>query len=390
MRWLTAVLVGVVCVGLGLSAQGQAFVHPGVYVSKSQLDLMRSQVKAKKGPMYNSFLIASAGKFGKLDYEVQGPPAGGVVECGSYDKPNIGCSAQDSDSMAAYTQSLLWYITGNKQYAANAIKILNTWATQLTQYTNKNAPLKAAWGAELWPRAAEILRYSNASWKPEDIAAFSKMLTNVVLPMIEKGSGSNGNWELSMVDAMMGIAVFNEDRKLMNHAEAMWKERLPTYIYLSELDGPHPKPLPRGAAYTHWYGTTDLNQSVDGMTQETCRDLGHTSMGVGAAISAAETSHIQGGKLYEAEQKRLVAAMEFDTHLLLKKDPVPELVCGGKVDYAHSSTFVVGYNEFHNRLGIAMPYTKEWVEEYVEKDPTPGITFMIVYEALTHGENAGK
>lgn len=371
-----------------LPAAAQTFVHPGVYVSGPQLDFVRKAVAAKQEPMYNAFELAKASKYGALDYKPQGPPADGTVECGSYDKPDVGCSAQNNDAIAAYTQALLWYLTRDQRYATNSIAILNAYAHTLKQYTNSNAPLKAAWGAELWPRAAEILRYSNAGWKPEDIAAFSQWLTAVVLPRIQAGSGANGNWELSMIDGMLGIAVFNEDRALWKHAEDMWRERVPAYIYVAALDGEHPKPIPRGAKYTKWYGATDLNASVDGITQETCRDLGHTSMGVGAAISAAETAHIQGDKLYEAEQKRLVAAMEFDTHLLLKKDPVPALVCGGEVKYAHSSTFVTGYNEFHNRLGVDMPYTKEWVEQHVETDPTPQQMFMIVFEPLTHGADA--
>lgn len=379
--------------GLLLAAslgKAQAFQHPGVYVSRSQLDFVKAQVKTKQEPMYSAFQKAVSSRFGKLDYKVQGPPADGTIECGSYDKPNVGCSWQDDDSKAAYIQSLLWYLTGDHRYADNAIVILNTYARNLKQYTNSNAPLKAAWGAELWPRAAEILRYSDAGWKTEDIAAFSKMLTEVVLPRIKDGSGANGNWELSMIDAMAGIAVFTDDRSLLQHAEALWKERVPSYIYIEELDGPHPVPVPRGAKNTHWYGTTDLNKTVDGLTQETCRDLGHTSMGLAAAIGAAETAHIQGDKLYEAEQRRLTAAMEFDTHLLLRKEPVPILVCNGTVDYSASDTFVVGYNEFHNRLGLSLPETKEWVEQHVEKDASPQNLFMIVYEPLTHGADASK
>jgi len=381
------VIVGFIILTVGASAQ--EFRHPGVFVSGAQLEFVRAQVKAKKEPMYSTFQKAMASKLGTVDYQVQGPPADGTVECGSYDKPNVGCSAQDQDSMAAYVQALEWYITGDHRYADNSINILNTWARGLKQYTNSNAPLKAAWGAEEWPRAAEILRYSHSGWKAEDMASFTRMLSEVVLPRIKDGSGANGNWELSMIDGMMGIAVFTEDRALLQHAETMWMERVPSYIYVEELDGPHPVPVPRGVRNTHWYGTTDLDKTVDGISQETCRDLAHTSMGLAAAISAAETAHIQGDKLYEAERTRLVAAMEFDAHLLLKKGPVPALVCDGTVNYTKSQTFVVGYNEYARRLGAAMPETKEWIEHYELNDPSPANMFMIVFEPLTHGADVG-
>lgn len=373
----------------------RGFVHPGVLVSKAQLDFVKKAVAEKRDPMFIAYQQTVASKWAKFDYEVKGPPANGTIECGSYDKPDKGCSQAHDDAMAAYIQSLLWYISGDQRYADNAIRILNTYARGLKQYTNTNAPLEAAWGAELWPRAGEILRYSNAGWKSEDIAAFSKMLKEVVLPKIEAGSTANGNWELSMVDAMMNIAVFTDDRTLFYYAESMWKERVPSYIYVEELDGAHPRPAPRGAQWTYWYGASskksviDLDKSVDGITQETCRDLGHASMGLAAMIDAAETAHIQGDELYESEQKRLVDAMEFDSHLLLKKEPVPAMVCGGKLNYAKTDTFVIGYNEFHNRLGVEMPQTREWLEQHVENDPTPQKMFMIVWEPLTHGADAG-
>jgi len=249
--------------------------------------------------------------------------------------------------------------------------------------------LQAAWSGEVWPRAAEILRYSDSGWKPEDVAAFTKMLQTVILPLVREGSGANGNWELSMIDAMMGIAVFTDDHALFQRAEAMWMERVPTYFYNSALDGAHPRPMPRKNAKVKWYGTTDLDASVDGISSETCRDLGHTSFSIAATMNAAETAHIQGGKLYESEEKRLVAALEFHARLLLRKEPVPKLVCDGKVNYAAGDTFVVGYNAYHNRLGVPMPATQEWVEQHVEKAGKPVDTHMIVFEGLTHGADAG-
>ena len=38
----------------------------------------------------------------------------------------------------------------------------------------------------------------------------------------------NGNWELSMIEGMMGIGVFTENRTLFDHSVDMWKARVPT------------------------------------------------------------------------------------------------------------------------------------------------------------------
>jgi hypothetical protein len=365
-------------------SQTRPMRHPGVFVSRQQLDYVRAQVRAKAEPFYSEYGKAVASPYGALDYKVLGPPADGIIDCGPYSHPDNGCHAEDSDASAAYLQSVLWYISGDRRYADNAIRIVNAYAHNLRGYTNSNAPLQAAWSGENWPRAGEILRYSNSGWKPEDISAFSKMLTGVILPLIRDGSGGNGNWELSMIDAMMGIAVFTDDHELLHHAENMFHQRVTAYFYVYELDGQSPKPAPRAGEKTHWYGETTLDKSVDGMAQETCRDLGHTGYAIAATTAAAETAHIQGDKLFENEQQRLVPALEFHAHLFLREDPVPKLVCGGTVKYGNGYTFAVGYNEYHNRLGIPMPQTERWLQ-HLENVQDPVDAHMMVFELLTHG-----
>lgn len=385
---------GLVCVVLcGLASSpmmvaGQAMVHPGVVVSGAQVAFVRDQVKARHEPFYSEYQKAVSSEYGSLSYAPKGPPAGGVIECGSHSHPDFGCHAQDDDATAAYLQALLWNLSGNHRYAENAIHILNGYGHGLKAYTNTNQKLQAAWSGELLPRAGELLRYSDSGWKAEDIAAFSKVLTQVILPEIKDGSPENGNWELSMIDAMMGIAVFTDNRTLLNYAEKMWKERVPSYFYDFELDGPHPRPAPRQQAKVNWFGTIDLNASVDGIAQETCRDLEHTTYSIAAATYAAETAYIQGGKLFEAEQKRLVETLEFHAHLLLKRDPVPQLVCGGEVKLSRGYTFAVGYNEYHDRLGVAMPMTAAWLQQ-VEQKPEQVDPHMMVFELLTHAADAG-
>jgi hypothetical protein len=369
------------------AAHAQAMKHPGVLVSGKQLNFVKGQVKEKKEPIYGEFQKAIASQYAALDYKLMGPPTTGMIECGSYSRPDHGCHAEDADATAAYLQAVLWWITGDHRYADNSIRIMNTYAQQLKGYTLSNAPLQAAWSAEIWPRAAEIIRYSHAGWKPEDVRAFSDMLTRLNLPLIHDGGPQNGNWELSMIEGMMGIAVFTDDRALLDHAEKMWHERVPAYFYNYKLDGDHPKPLPRGNARTTWNGATVFDASTSGIAQETCRDLGHTGYGIAATMNAAETAHIQGDKLYESEQTRLITAMEFDAHLLLRKEPVPEKVCGGRIRYGDGNTLGIGYNEYHNRLGQSLPETRQWLDHVLTLQE-PVDFHNTVFELLTDGEDA--
>jgi hypothetical protein len=60
---------------------------------------------------------------------------------------------------------------------------------------------------------------------------------------VVKGSGANGNWELTMAEATMAIGVFFDDRATFDKAVALSRGRVPAYIYLKS-DGPYPKQPP--------------------------------------------------------------------------------------------------------------------------------------------------
>jgi hypothetical protein len=49
------------------------------------------------------------------------------------------------------------------------------------------------------------LGYSGAGWKDSDISSFEQMLRSAILPLVKNGSSSNGNWEVSMNEALIGI-----------------------------------------------------------------------------------------------------------------------------------------------------------------------------------------
>ena len=198
---------------------------------------------------------------------------------------------------------------------------MNAYSCCVKGYTNANTHLQAAWSAEMWPRAAEIIRHSNAGWKRNDVQAFSEMLTKINLPLIREGAPHNvGNWQLSSIEGMMGIAVFTDDRALLTYAENMWRERVPPYIYNFKLDGDHPRTI-TPAPHEGWFGQKVFDETMNGVSAETCRDLGHTGYSIAAAMAAAETAHIQGDKLYEEQAQRLIGFLEFHAHLLLEDRP---------------------------------------------------------------------
>jgi hypothetical protein len=370
--------------GSGATAGGgSGFVHPGILVDKGMLDFVKGKLAAGAEPWKDALAQASGNSLGSLSYT---PHAIATVECGSYSNPDIGCTDEKNDADAAYTQALLWYYGGAQEHADKAIQIMNAWANTLKSHTDSNAPLQAAWVAEVFPRAAEIIRYSNAGWAASDIENFSALLGNVYLPEVVNGSSSNGNWELSMIEATINIAIFTDDVATFQKGLSMWRKRTPAYIYLS-TDGATPVPPPTGsktgsALIAFWY---NQSQFMDGLCQETCRDLGHVQYGLAAMINAAETARIQGVDLISAEQKRISAGLEFHAQFI-DGATVPSTLCGGTLNAVSADPmWEIGYNQYANTLGVSLPNTKA----LVLKNRPSGVDHHMVWETLTHGDIAG-
>ena len=95
--------------------------------------------------------------------------------------------------MAAYTHALLWYITQDVSHAEKAMEIMDGWSAIFReQESAKSAGLVAGWVGSLWPLAAEIIRHTYHGWPASSVARFEHMLTSIYLPLVERGSDTNG------------------------------------------------------------------------------------------------------------------------------------------------------------------------------------------------------
>jgi len=284
---------------------------------------------------------------------------------------------------------------------------MNRYARQLRAHRGENAPLQAAWTAEKWPAAAEIIRYTEAGWSDSDFTAFTAMLREQYLPLItgDQGAGKNGNWTLSMIDGALGIAVVTDDHDLFDATLARWNHWVPAYFYNFAQDGSIPVLLPEGP--TDWYGQTYFNAQTSGVTQETCRDLHHAQLGLAATFNAAETAFIQGVDLYTASAPRLTTSLEYMARLLAgtrdpsaqaknKKQPVPAApapipegfpgLCGGQFyTPALKATMERAYNAYAVRMHIPLPYTEQHLINDVRPYAQPVDLHDMMWETLTYG-----
>ncbi|BCL23530.1 alginate lyase family protein [Streptomyces tuirus] len=359
-----------------------AFAHPGVTVSKSQLDFTRSKVNAGAQPWKGAFDQMMASKYADLN---RTPKPRAVVECGSYSNPNLGCTDEREDAIAAYTHALAWYLTRDERHARKAIELMDAWSAVIRDHTNSNAPLQTGWAGSSWPKAAEIIRYTyTGTWA--NSGRFATMLRTVYLPEIINGSNSNGNWELSMMEAAVGISVFLEDKASYDKAMAKFRTRTAAYVYL-ESDGALPKTVPsqnlntREKVVTYWQGQSTF---VNGLSQETCRDFTHTGYGLSAISHVAETSRIQGQDLYGTDVgERLRHGLGFHAKYQLGAGAEGWL-CGGSLKLGLGPVTEVGHNALAHRLGHAMTNTATLTQR---GRPAGSNNLFVAWETLTHGDN---
>jgi hypothetical protein len=287
------------------------------------------------------------------------------------------------DAIAAYTQALLWYFTDDETYAKRSIAILNSWS-ELQGFTagSDQDRLQAGWIGAVFAQAAEIMR-GYPGWTAGEIGNLQTMFRRAFYPQLNTASSWNGNVDLTQIDAMLSIAVFNEDEEEFNKGLDRLRARNPAYFYLTS-DGGRPQPIAGdgGDPQKFW---SNPSKWIDGLNQETCRDNGHHSQfGLGSALHAAEIAWHQGVDVYTENQKRYTAAMELMATQLLTGS-MQGTCCNNTSSPDRYNTWEVGYNHYHNRAGVALPKTQSLIMEQI-RPRAPRAVWNLVYETLTHAD----
>ncbi|MFJ3193876.1 alginate lyase family protein [Streptomyces griseoviridis] len=364
-----------------------AFTHPGVLVSKGQLDAVREHVNAGKQPWLGAFLDMRDSKYGSYKYRPQPYES---VDCPGGDRaaePAHGCLEERQDAIAAYTQALLYTVTGKQQHAAKAREIMDAWSAKIKRHTEEDAGLQTAWAGSTWARAAEIVRYApGAGWPADRVRRFETMLRTAYLPNVTRRVPDyNGNWDLAMTDAAIGIAVFTDDHKGFDTAVSRFRDRVPAYFYL-EKDGKVPLTPPGSTMTTpqrltsYWFKQTTFK---DGLAQETCRNFKHVGYSLAATGHIAETAWHQGVDLYDDVKDRLRAALALHARYQLG-EPAPGWLCGGRIDRSMGADLEVALNHLEDRLDLPVPEARK----LAERDRPSGTDDLFVsWETLTHARN---
>ncbi len=105
------------------------FKHPGIGLTKDILENMRTQVRAQKEPWntyFNQMLLSATASKTVTSSNQSGadPTKPGTV---AFNSQGVE-SKFIADGLKAYTQAILYDVTGDETYRANAMRIIRIWS----------------------------------------------------------------------------------------------------------------------------------------------------------------------------------------------------------------------------------------------------------------------
>jgi parallel beta-helix repeat protein len=308
-----------------------AFVHPGLLQTRQDLEFMKQKVAAGQEPWRTVWEHLLSQRYSALDFE---PKAIAHVIRGPYGNPSVGDRDLMNSAKAAYSHALQWVVTGDKAHAQKAIAVINAWSAVLADFHENDAKLLAGWTGHDFCNAAEILRYTGAEWEPRDLEQFKRMLLTVYYPLIKDFfPEANGNWDAAIIDTVLCVGVFCDDRPMFDRAVAHY------------LRGPG-----NGGITKYIYPS--------GQCQESTRDQGHTQLGLGEFALACQVASSQGVDLYGAADNRLALGFEYTAKYMLGES-VPAIgTIAPRGRGRFSDIYEAVYQHFHFAKGLEMPWTE--------------------------------
>ncbi len=280
-----------------------------------------------------------------------------------------------------------------------------------------NGQLNAGWAGTNFLRAAEILRYTYSGWTAEDTALLENHFRTVYWDLVKDGWTGGQNRTAVMNETALDIAIFTNDLDKYEYVVSQIQYSSKAMIYMPS-DGRQPLyPMYQGrlrstseaALAGIWSNPT---RYIAGLEQETCRDLGHTQMGMSSLANMAETLRIQGDprSAYsddpDQDENRLRGALELNADYMLQYLDNTRNRVGAEVapegwmparswpcssfsknagGFSAAMGWEIGYNESHDRRGISMPKTEALISR-VRAMSSASTRFgnHIGWETLTH------
>jgi len=276
---IAAVAAALICLCHALHAS--AFVHPGLPLTRSELNRVKARIRAGDQPWKSGFNAMAADWHSKLNYRMQGPFADVSRN------PNVHLYQWENDMQAVYNQSLMWYFTGNAAYARKAAHILLAWARTQKKFGGMESDLDLGDFAYRFAGGADILRGTWPGWTPADTAAVKHLFGTVYWPgAFNAGHNILGpaNKGMLALSAACAIAIFNDDKARLAHVIHLYRTQAATAL---------------------------RNTLPTGESGESGRDQGHAWDIMKSMAFICEACWAQGIDLYSEDNNRLLAVGEY-------------------------------------------------------------------------------
>ncbi|MEN2471768.1 LamG-like jellyroll fold domain-containing protein [Burkholderia sp. GS2Y] len=347
-------------VGARSTGSTTAFVHPGLLHTQADFDRVAQKLATRAQPWLDGWAVLTANSHASPSWT---PRPQAEVNRGGSGPQNY--PVLYNDVAAAYACALRWKLTGERQYADTAVRIMNEWASTLRQLGgDSNVDLAAGIYGYEFANAAEIMRgYPN--WAAADFAAFKQMMRNVFYPVnhafLTRHNGTDithywANWDLCNIASILAIGVLCDDRALFNEAIDYF------------LSGPGNGAIQQAVYYLH--------PGYLGQWQESGRDQGHNTLGIALAGAICEMAWNQGVDLYGYDNNRFLAGAEYVAKANQRQSAggpffdVP-YVTYSNVDVTQTQfstnsqgtvrpCWALVYNHYVNRMGLAAPWSKRF------------------------------
>jgi len=305
--------------------------HPGIMQTRADLEFMKAKIQAGEEPWKSAWDLWLTSPVASLDFTPR--PFAHVVR-GAYDAGDEGGKEIQESADAANNHVMQWYVTRDEAHARKAIEIFDAWSGTLADFFENDAMLLAGWTGGQFCNAAEILRATYPAWNTKSQESFKRMLLTVYVPLLRMYyPEANGNWDAAIMYTLLAIGVHCEDRDLM---ESVYR---------------HFRTGPVNSGITHYVYPS-------GQCEETCRDQGHTQLGLSYMANTCVIAWNQGVDLFGEADNRLALGFEYTARFLLGED-VPVY---GKISQQgrgkFSDTYHVILQHYRYEKHMAMPYTE--------------------------------
>ncbi len=323
----------------------EAFAHPGLLHSAEDLDRMRAAVTAKQAPVYDGFLALAAHARSSYAYVVRN--AGHITSWGR--GPANFMAEAVSDSCAAYQNALMWAVTGDVRHADKARDILNVWSASLEAITGADGQLGSGLQGFKFVNAAELLRGYDG-WAPADVERCRDSFRKVwYRSFAGTALFANGNWDVAALQAIIGIAVFCDDRVMFEDAVR--------YAVAGAGNG----------------RIEHIVVEATGQGQESGRSQAYAQLALGLLANTAAVAWNQGVDLFGHSDDRILKGFEYTARYNLGDDTVPfvtDLDRTGKYLKTSIATgnrgqfqpiYELAYGHYVGRRGLQAPYVEQVV-----------------------------